>query len=365
LQPRFPGSENRLPQAGYPLAGGSRPDANADRTRPKAMKHRIFPSAAVVLLAFTAGFAPVAHSQVQPPAKPAAPPTVTPPPDLSAVPDFGEVTLEIVPKQGNRDAVSMTFIKIPAGTYRRGTTEAQRDELKKLGLWSPVNGDELPAKEVRISKPFLLGKYEVTQGQWVGAMAGVAARNRNPNPSAFKSQDPKQAESTFSQPVESVSWDDTWTFLARLKELAGGKATYRLPTEAEWEYAARAGGDGPFGLGADKQPITVEMLPDYAAMSDNADNKTQKVGQRKPNAWGLCDMLGNVWEWCMDGYSPTAYATLATTDPSFGSATITERVMRGGCWFLDKRGMRVSLRGGNIPTTKNAYIGFRIVRELP
>lgn len=300
----------------------------------------------------------------QTPAAPTTLPSVAPPPDLSAIPDFGAVTLEIAPKQGNRVATMMTFIKIPAGTYRRGTTEAQRDELKKLGLWSPVNEDEFPAKEVRISKPFLLGKYEVTQREWVGVTA--IFNPRNTNPSAFKSVAPKESSLSAKQPVESVSWEDTQTFLNRANQLAGGKAVYRLPTEAEWEYAARGGSsESPFGLGADKKPITEETLPEYAWMSDTADNKTHPVGEKKSNAWGLCDMLGNVWEWCQDGYSPTAYADTGPQDPVFTSPTITERVMRGGCWFLDNRGMRVALRGGNVPTMKNAYIGFRIVRELP
>jgi formylglycine-generating enzyme required for sulfatase activity len=329
------------------------------------MKLRTLPLAVACLLAASLSHDASAAVPQQTPTAPATLPTVTPPPDLAAVPDFGEVTLEIAPKQGNRPAVTMTFIKIPAGTYRRGTTEAERDELKKRGLWSPVNGDEFPAREVRISKPFLLGKYEVTQAQWVGVMTGFNPRNRNPNPAAFKSADPKEAKASENQPVESVSWEDTQNFLSRAKEFSGGKVVYRLPTEAEWEYAARAGGAGPFGLGADRQPITPETLPEYAWMSDTADNKTHPVGAKKPNAWGLHDMLGNVWEWCQDGYSPSAYADAAPQDPVFTSPTLTERVLRGGCWFLDPRGMRVALRGGNIPTMKNAYTGFRVVRELP
>lgn len=267
----------------------------------------------------------------------------TPPPNLATLADFAEVELD-----------GIVFIKIPAGTFVRGTTEPQREALQALGLWSPLFSVEQPAKEVRITRPFLLGKYEVTQAQWTAVM-GPGQPNRPGNPSAFKGP---------NLPVETVNWTEAQAFCQKLSEQS--KAKYRLPTEAEWEYAARAGDNTPFGAGADKKPITRDTLDQYAWMNANSGNKTHPVGAKKPNAWGLYDMLGNVWEWCQDGYAPDAYAKLPdrAENPSFWSDAVTERVLRGGCWFLDHRAQRVALRGGNLPTLRNAYMGFRLVREL-
>lgn len=280
----------------------------------------------IVFPAMSAGAQEVSHTA----------PT-TPPPNLATLADFAEVELD-----------GIVFIKITAGTFSRGTTDAQRETLQKLGLWNPLFSVEQPAKEVRMTQPFLLGKYEVTQAQWVKVMG-------ERNPSAFKG---------LTLPVETVSWNDTQVFCQKLSEQS--KAKYRLPTEAEWEYAARAGDMGPFGLGADKQALTRDSLDQYTWMNANSGNKTHPVGEKKPNAWGVYDMLGNVWEWCLDGYAPDAYAKTSdqAANPSFWSDAVTERVMRGGCWFLDHRAQRVAVRGGNLPTLKNAYVGFRLVREL-
>jgi formylglycine-generating enzyme required for sulfatase activity len=206
---------------------------------------------------------------------------------------------------------------------------------------------EQPARDVRITRPFLLSKTEVTQAQWKALMGGGS-------PSAFKGD---------TLPVENVTWGDTQTFCQALHDLdAGGK--YRLPTEAEWEYAARAGSTDFYGMGADKSPISTANLQEYTWMNSNSGNKTQPVGTRRPNAWGFADMQGNVWEWCQDWYSPTAYSSLPAADPLFRSPAATERVLRGGCWYLDARAQRVSLRGGNLPTYKSQYAGFRVARDL-
>jgi eukaryotic-like serine/threonine-protein kinase len=273
------------------------------------------------------------------PTEPAPPPV-----DLKAPPDFGEVTLD-----------GIVFVKIPAGTYRRGTTDAQKAELEKLGLWNRLLTVEQPAREVRITRPFLIGKFEVTQAQWEAVMP-TGPRGRSANQSAFKGKD---------LPVETVTRWEAEDFCKRLGDKS--KAKYRLPTEAEWEYAARAGDDGPFGRGADKTPITKETLDQYAWMNANSGNKTHPVGGKKPNAWGLHDMLGNVWEWCQDAYGSDAYAATpeGAENPAYWNQEATEYVLRGGCWFLDQRAQRVALRGGNLPTLKNAYVGFRVVRELP
>ncbi len=270
------------------------------------------------------------------PASPAPlpPPTANP----SAVPDFGEAVFE-----------GVRFIKIPAGTYWQGTPEADRAALQKAGLWTPQDVVEGPARSVQITKPFFLSKYEVTQAQWKAVMG------EKTNPSAFKS-DP-------NLPVENLSWMQAQDFCKALS-YKNKEARFRLPTEAEWEYAARAGSDGAFGMGADKTAITPQNLGEYAWIYANAGQKTHPVGQKKPNAWGLYDMSGNVWEWCGDGYLPDAYAKAAPANPFVRPADATERVLRGGCWFLDARAQRAALRGGNLPGFKSQYVGFRLVREL-
>jgi formylglycine-generating enzyme required for sulfatase activity len=266
----------------------------------------------------------------------------TPLPDLTTLADFAEVELD-----------GISFIKIPAGTFRQGTSDDDRAFLEKQNLWNPLFAPEQPTREVRITKAFLLSKYEITQKQWLAVM-GPGDRRRPGNPSAFKGE---------NLPVESVSWNDVQQFCRTLS--GKSKATYRLPTEAEWEYAARAGDLGIFGMGLDKKPIGLETLGDYAWLNNNSGNKTHPVGTKKPNAWGLHDMLGNVWEWCLDAYAPETYKRVPRAEnPVYRSSEATEQVLRGGCWFLDQRAQRVGLRGGNLPTLKNAYIGFRIVREL-
>ncbi len=178
--------------------------------------------------------------------------------------------------------------------------------------------------------------------------------------------DPKANPSSFkdpARPVETVSFDDVQNYINKLKEQSVGKGRYRLPSEAEWEYAARAGSAGLFGMGANQTPITPDNLRDYAWFTANAENKTQFVGKKAANAWGLHDMHGNVWEWCQDGYFPDFYASSPDADPVY-TGPATERVLRGGCWFLDVRAQRVALRGGSLPDAKSQYVGFRLVREL-
>jgi formylglycine-generating enzyme required for sulfatase activity len=156
------------------------------------------------------------------------------------------------------------------------------------------------------------------------------------NPATFKNP---------NRPVESVTWREARDFARRLSERSG--ALYRLPTEAEWEYCARAGGRGVFGLGAGGEPISPESLDDHAWLLPTSQNRTHPVGRKTANAWGLHDMLGNVWEWCADWYDPAAYA-----GGDAGGLDRLERVMRGGAWPLEA------------VDEKNAHIGLRLVREL-
>ena len=213
------------------------------------------------------------------------------------------------------------FVRIPPGEFRMGSKSSEADN------------DERPVTKVRISRGFYLGKYEVTQGQWQAVMGS--------NPSRFDECGP-------DCPVELVSWDDVQEFIERLNAQSGG-ARYRLPTEAEWEYAARAGttGDRYGNLGA------------IAWYEDNSGRRTHPVGQKAPNAWGLHDMLGNVWEWVGDWYG--SYPGGRVTDPT-GPSSGSWRVLRGGGWIYGARYCRASVRFYYSPGHRRGVLGFRLLR---
>ncbi len=165
--------------------------------------------------------------------------------------------------------VNLDLVLISAGSFTMGSTRADKYAI----------GDERPSHRVQISKPFYLGKYLVTQQQWKAVMGN--------NPSQFQG---------LTNPVDNVSWNDCQKFLKTLNGKVGG-GSFSLPTEAQWEYACRAGSTTRYCFG-DKE----SQLGDYAWYEDNNGNKTHPVGQKKPNAWGLYDMHGNVWEWCADWF---------------------------------------------------------------
>ena len=253
--------------------------------------------------------------------------------DPTKIPDFGRARFG-----------GIGFIKIPAGTFTRGLTPEQKATLEKAGLWNRLMAEELPARTVRISKPFFISETEVTQTQWQKFRA---------NPSAFKGK---------TLPVESVSWDEAKAFCQWLSKRTQG--VFRLPTEAEWEYAARAGSTGLFPS-AKTGEITLTTLPQLAWTFANAGQRTHPVGTKQANAWGLFDVCGNVWEWCEDTYQKDFYRNSPLVDPLARSPQATERVLRGGSYALDPAKQRVGQRGGNLPSFKSPSIGFRLVRELP
>jgi formylglycine-generating enzyme required for sulfatase activity len=189
---------------------------------------------------------------------------------------------------------------------------------------------------VTISKPFYMGVTEVTQAQY-GAVVGM-------DPADIKSP---------TNPVEDVSWVYATNFCLKLIEKTGKNV--RLPTEAEWEYACRAGSKTRFCFGDSDNG-----LADYAWSGANSGGKTNPVGQKKPNAWGLFDMHGNVWEWCADWYGD--YPKEAATG-SQGPATGTYRVLRGGGWGLSPLYCRSAYRGGICLSPDGRYYdcGFRVV----
>lgn len=195
--------------------------------------------------------------------------------------------------------------------------------------------DEKPVHSVTVSD-FYIGKYEVTQAQWKAIMGD--------NPSYFKN-------CGGNCPVESVSWNDVQEFIKKLNAKTGKK--YRLPTEAEWEYAARGGTKSKGYKYAGSNNID-----EVAEYEGNNDTKTKPVGGKKPNELGLYDMSGNVWEWCNDWYGD--YSSSSQTNPK-GPSSGSDRVFRGGSWFYDAGRCRVANRSYNSPNCSFNFLGFRLV----
>jgi len=222
------------------------------------------------------------------------------------------------------------FVWIPAGTFMMGRYAGEQDS----------NSDEDPQHQVTLTQGFWMGKYEVTQAQWQAVMGS--------NPSYFTGD--------MSRPVESISWDDITQpngFLDKLNQANPG-LTFRLPTEAEWEYACRAGTTTRFYWGDDP---SYSQIGTYAWYYDNSGDTTHPVGQKTPNAWGLYDMSGNVWEWCQDWYG--SYAAGAVSDPQ-GPSTGTFRVLRGGCWNYVVRFCRSAPRLSYSPDSRSFVSGVRL-----
>jgi formylglycine-generating enzyme required for sulfatase activity len=220
------------------------------------------------------------------------------------------------------NSIEMEFVLIPAGTFNMGAIGQEADEM--------------PVHQVTITHPFYLGKYEVTQEQWQTVMGDHRS---------FFSGAP-------NLPVESVWWTDVQTFIKKLNEKEG-HSLYRLPTEAEWEYAARAGSNTAYSFGDSSQ-----QLGNYAWYKDNAGGKTHPVGQLKPNAWGIYDMHGNVWEWVHDWYGK--YSDEPAQDPR-GPASGTHRMRRGCGWNNLAKACRVSNRY-SVVGFRDDFIGFRLLR---
>ena len=231
-----------------------------------------------------------------------------------------------------REYDGMEFVWVPAGEFRMGSTSAEE------------YGHESPVREVRISAGYWLGKHEVTQGEWEAVMGS--------NPSYFK-------DCGRDCPVERVSWEDAQAFIGRLNGRSGGNR-YRLPSEAEWEYAARAGSQEDTYAGDIREPDGVDgVLEGIAWCAGNSGDRTQPVGGKAANAWGLHDMLGNVWEWVEDRYGN--YPGGSVTDPE-GPSSGWFRVIRGGGWGGIARDCRSSNRIDGAPGIGGKSLGFRLLR---
>ena len=224
------------------------------------------------------------------------------------------------------NGVKLEMVFIPAGEFMMGSPDSDKD----------ADDREKPQHRVRITKPFYLGKFLVTQEQWEAVMGS--------NPSHFKG--PKN-------PVEEVHWEDCRKFLGKLNAKVWG-VKFRLPTEAQWEYACRAGSKTRYCFGDDES-----KLGDYAWCGKNSGNTTHPVGEKKPNAWGLYDMHGSVWEWCQDWWKDGYYKESPVDDPT-GAATGSNRVFRGGSWDRPARGCRSASRSYGVPGGGFSNLGLRV-----
>ncbi len=223
------------------------------------------------------------------------------------------------------NSIGMEFVLIPAGEFMMGSNEQDSEQ---------------PIHKVTIEQAYYLGRYEVTQEQWVAVMGD--------NPSHFKGD---------NNPVESVSWNDVQEFVRKLNEMESTDK-YRLPSEAEWEYAARADTTNAYSFGN-----SASILGDYAWYSSNSGSKTRPVGQKKPNPWGLYDMYGNVWEWCQDSWHSN-YEGAPTDGSTWEDGSLSYRVIRGGSWSVSADNCRSAFRFSFTPDVGYYVLGFRLLREV-
>lgn len=252
-------------------------------------------------------------------------------------------------EQVPQPSIDMAFTRIAAGTFEMG-------DLAGAG-----NADERPAHTVTLTRDFYIGTYEVTQAEYLAVMGD--------NPSFFSDDD--------RLPVENVSWYDAIRFANRLSErerftpcydndgtVIGGQGNpyacegYRLPTEAEWEYASRAGTTTWYSFG-DKEADAGS----HAWYAHNSELQTHPVGEKSPNPWGLYDVHGNVWEWVYDRYHSGYTSSMALSDPH-GAPSGSERVKRGGSWDRTPEYLRLAYRSGYGPTHRYYNFGFRLARTV-
>lgn len=265
----------------------------------------------VFLLLALLPFAPMGQGGAPGRAEPKPPPAKPPP--AKETPKKGTAPASsnrAKPSRTDRGSAKpwMEFVWIAPGNFMMGSKNG--------------DGDEKPVHRMTIGSGFYMGKHEVTQAQWQAVMGN--------NPAYFKGD---------NLPVEQVSWDDAQKFINKLNDLNDGYK-YRLPTEAEWEYACRAGTTGDYS----------GNLVDMAWYADNSGRRTHPVGSKQPNAFGLYDMHGNVWEWCRDSYHST-----------YNGAPTNSRVVRGGSWNTFATGLRSANRYGSTPDGRYINYGFRVV----
>ena len=258
---------------------------------------------------------------------------------LSSLVIFGMIQLDCQvlaqPPKEITNSLGMKLVLIPKGTFQMGSP------IEEDGA-----GDDKAQHQVTISKDYYLGVYEVTQALYEKVMGS--------NPSYFQKRVIHKGDSSM-YPVEYVSWEHAVEFCKKLSDLPEEKKAgrvYRLPTDAEWEYACRAGSKSAYSFGESSK-----SLGDYAWFDGNSNNQTHPVGEKKANAWGLYDMHGNVWEWCSDWYGDYPKGAVSdSTGPKEGSY----RVYRGGSWRNDAANCQSAYRISSAPTFRHRSVGFRL-----
>jgi formylglycine-generating enzyme required for sulfatase activity len=261
------------------------------------------------------------------------------------------------------NSIGMRLLLLRPGQFRMGSPESEAERYDREG----------PPRLVRINRGLLIAAYPVTQEQYFQVMGS--------NPSWFSPSGGGREKvlrrtlgffarvgllETRRFPVESVSWHDAMEFCRRLSELPEEKKegrVYRLPTEAEWEYACRAGTETPFHCGLSLSSLQANFdgsLPYGGAEKGPFLERTSEVGSYPPNVWGLYDLHGNVWEWCLDWYDEGYYAHGPVHDPSGPEAGV-KKVLRGGAWCRAGRACRSAYRAGVVPEAKCIDVGFRVV----
>ena len=243
------------------------------------------------------------------------------------------VVLQPNPLEIITNSLGMKLVLIPASKFMMGSSPSEEGR-----------GFDETQHKVTLSKGFYMGVYQVTQEQWQAIMGN--------NPSHFKGE--------RNLPVEKVSWDDCQEFLRKLSDQDGH--SYRLPTEAEWECACRAGTTAPFYFGHTISTNQANYDGNYPYGNSKKGiyrQKTTPVGSFPGNAWGLYDMHGNVWEWCQDGYDPNYYKNSPREDPP-GPAQGSRRVIRGGGWDGDGLDCRSAVRSWSGRDSRGSGLGFRV-----
>ncbi len=282
------------------------------------------------------------------------------------------------------NSIGMKLALIPPGEFEMGSTPEEVEWALEQGkqknptdkLYFERVPSESPRHRVKITKPFYLGMYQVTQGDYEKVMGinPTAYTEKQVDVSTFNpplSDTEAKAREVYAKrvlgkdtsrhPVESVNWDEAIEFCRRLSAMPAERAArriYRLPTEAEWEFACRAGTTTRWYCGDDEAGVV-----EAAWFNKNADGMTHPVGEKKPNALGLYDMHGNVWQWCSDWYSKDYYAQSPSSDPS-GPAASSSRVLRGGNWSTSPCYCRSAYRLYCTPAYRRPFNGFRVVAEI-